>query len=92
MPTPGQARAATFHLTGTNGQTYSITTNSLSFTGAAGNLANVGSETPVSAAGSLNTLPASGQDDLHIGGHFDITSATAVQAYSGTLSLTVNFN
>jgi hypothetical protein len=77
---------------GTNGQTYSITTNSLSFAGAAGNLTNVGAETPVAASGTLNTLPASGQDDLYIGGHFDITSATAVQAYSGTLSLTVNFN
>ncbi len=92
VPTPGQARAATFHLVGTNAQTYSISTNTLSFASAAGNLTNVGSETPVAASGTLNTLPANGQDDLHIGGHFDITSATTVQAYSGTLSLTVNFN
>ncbi|MBL8773196.1 MAG: DUF4402 domain-containing protein [Phenylobacterium sp.] len=92
VPTPGQARAATFRLIGTNGQTYSITTNSLSFTGASGNLTNIASETPVAASGTLNTLPSSGQDDLFIGGRFDITSTTALQTYTGTLSLTVNFN
>jgi len=92
VPTPGLAHAATFHLIGTAGQTYSVATNALSFTGAAGNLATVGAETPVAASGTLNTLPAGGADDLYIGGHFDITSTTAVQVYSGTLSLTINFN
>jgi hypothetical protein len=46
----------------------------------------------VAASGTLNTLPANGQDDLFVGGRFDITPTTAIQAYSGTLSLTVNFN
>jgi len=92
VPTSGLAHAATFHLIGTNGQTYSITTNSLSFTGSVGNLTAVGSESPVAASGTLLTLPASGTDDLYIGGHFDITSSTAVNTYNGTLSLTVNFN
>lgn len=92
VPTGGQAKAAIFHLVGSNGQTYTITTNTLSFTGSAGNLGTIGPETPVAASGTLNTLPASGVDDLYIGGHFDITSTTAVQTYAGTLSLTVNFN
>lgn len=92
VPTPGQARAATFRLIGTNGQTYSVAGNALSFTGAAGNLSNVGPESPVAASGTLTTLPASGQDDLYVGGHFDITPTTAMQAYTGSLTLTVNFN
>lgn len=92
VPTPGQARAATFHLVGTSGQTYSITANNLSFAGADGELSNVGAETPVAASGTLNTLPADGQDDLYVGGHFDITSETDTQVYTGTLSLTVDFN
>jgi len=92
VPTPGQARAATFRLIGTNGQTYSVAGNTLSFTGAAGNLSNVGPESPVAASGTLTTLPASGQDDLYVGGHFDITPTTAMQAYTGSLTLTVNFN
>jgi hypothetical protein len=92
VPTSGQAHAATFHLVGTSGQTYTISTNALSFTGSAGNLGSVGSETPVAASGTLNTLPGNGQDDLYIGGHFDITSSTTIQTYSGTLNLTVNFN
>jgi hypothetical protein len=27
-----------------------------------------------------------------VGGRFDITPTTTIQAYSGTLSLTINFN
>jgi hypothetical protein len=92
VPTAGQAHAATFHLIGANAQTYSVTANTLTFTNATGNLTNVGPETPVSAASTLNTLPASGTDDLYVGGHFDISTTTTVQAYSGTISLTVNFN
>jgi hypothetical protein len=92
VPTPGQARAATFRLIGTNGQSYSVAGNALSFTGAAGNLANVGPESPVAASGTVGTLPSTGQDDLYVGGHFDISPTTALQAYTGSLTLTVNFN
>lgn len=92
IPTAGLAKAAIFHLVGASNEAYTISTNALSFTSAAGNLANIGSEAPVAASGTLNTLPASGVDDLYIGGHFDISSTTALQTYTGTLSLTVNFN
>lgn len=92
IPTTGQAAAATFRITGTAGQTYSITDNTLSFTGAGPNLTNIVSESPVAASGTLNTLPGTGQDDLFIGGRFDISTTTAVNTYNGTLALTVNFN
>lgn len=92
IPTTNQGRAATFHLVGTPNEAISIASNSLSFTNQAGNLSNVAPETPVASAGSLTQLPASGVDDLFVGGHFDISPTTTTQAYTGTLSLTVNFN
>jgi hypothetical protein len=94
VTTTGQAAAATFHLTGTSNQTYTIDAGYplLTFTGAAGNLTSIGAETPVAAVGSVGTLPASGVDDLYIGGHFDITSSTAVQTYNGTLQLNITYN
>ena len=92
IPTSGLAHASIFHLIGTSAQTYSVTSNTLSFVGASGNLSAVGPETPVAASGVLTTLPVSGIDDVYIGGHFDITSTTAASTYNGTLSLTVNFN
>ncbi len=90
--TTGQAHAATFHLVGAPGQTYSVSTNTLSFTSSSGNLSAIGVEAPVAASGTLNTLPAAGTDDIYIGGHFDMTSATAVQTYTGTMNLTINFD
>lgn len=92
VPTTGLAHAATFHLVGTAGQTYSVSANTLSFTSSAGNLASIGPEAPVAASGTLNTLPAGGTDDIYIGGHFDMTSSTAVQTYTGTMNLTINFD
>lgn len=92
IPTSGQATAATFRITGTAGQTYSITNNTLDFPGAGANLTGIGAESPVAASGTLNTLPGSGQDDLFIGGHFDISPTTAINTYNGTLALTVDFN
>ena len=92
IPTSGQARAAQFRITGSNGQTYSVQTNTLTFTNSSGNLTGIAAESPVASSGTLNTLPASGQDDLFVGGRFDITPTTTIQAYSGTLSLTINFN
>jgi hypothetical protein len=93
IPTSGQATAATFRITGTPGQIYSIQTNELSFAGATNDLTSVGSESPVAASGTLGTLPQNANlDDLHIGGHFTISPTTAVGVYTGTLNLTVNFN
>ena len=91
VPTPGLARAATFRLVGTPSTSYTVTTNTLSFPTAGTNLTSIGSESPVAASGTLLTLPASGVDDLYIGGHFDITPSTTPATYNGTLTLTINF-
>lgn len=92
----GQASAAAFHLTGTNGQTYSIDSTVLNFTGATGNLANVAAEVPVATGGTVSAtggaLPSSGVQDIYIGGKFDITPSTAVQTYTGTLQLNITYN
>jgi hypothetical protein len=92
VTTNGQAYAAVFQLTGTGGQGYTIDSTTLSFTNSANNLASVGAETPVSASGTVGTLPTSGVDQLYVGGHFDITSSTAVTTYTGTLVLNVTYN
>ena len=92
IPTSGQARAAAFHLVGSANQVISVSSSSLSFTNQSGNLSNVSPTTPVASVGSLTTLPASGIDDFYVGGKFDISPTTVVQAYAGTLSLTIDFN
>ena len=90
-PLANQAFAAQFRVTAQAGTTYTVDTTSLSFTGQAGNLGNVGSESPAADAGSVGTVPAGGVQDLFIGGHLDVTSSTAIQAYTGTLTLPLNF-
>jgi hypothetical protein len=94
VTTNGQAFAATFQLTGTGGQTYTIDSGYplLTFTNATNNLGNVAALTPVAASGSVGTLPSSGVDQLYIGGKFDITSSTAVTTYTGTLTLNITYN
>ncbi|WP_293898892.1 DUF4402 domain-containing protein [Phenylobacterium sp.] len=92
IPTAGLAHASAFHLLGTSAETYSVTSTTLVFTGATGNLSAIGAEAPVAASGVLNTLPASGTDDVYIGGHFDITASTVAATYNGTLTLTINFD
>jgi hypothetical protein len=92
IPTSNQGRAAIFHLVGTPNEAISVTSNALNFTNQSGNLSNVGPENPVPSLGSLTQLPASGIDDVYVGGHFDISPTTTTQAYTGTLSLTISFN
>ena len=90
MPVSGLATSAKFDIVGTPSGTYTVSTPTLTFTGAAGNLTSIGPEAVV-AGTTLGTLPASGTDSLFVGGHFDITPSTTVGAYTGTLSITVNF-
>ena len=42
--------------------------------------------------GTLGTIPAAGVQEIRYGGQFDMGSATPAQAYTGTLSVTVNYN
>ena len=69
-----------------------MNTSSLSFTNEAGNLTSVQTLAPTPSAGSLTQLPASGTADFFVGGRFDISTATTVQAYTGTVSLSIDFN
>ena len=91
VPVPGQGRAAIFHMLGANGQTYSVTQPALSFTNQAGNLSNIVTSF-ATASGSTTALPVNGQDDLFVGASMDIDTNTVVQAYTGTVAVTVTFN
>lgn len=92
IPTSGQAHAATFRLVGTPSQQISISNVTLSFPGSGTNLGTVAALSPVAKDGSTTQLPADGDDDLFIGGRIDVSPTTNVATYSGTLSLTVDFN
>lgn len=92
VPTAGQARAAIFRLVGTPSQAIAVNASSLTFTNQSGNLGNVSPQTPVASVGSLTQLPANGMDDFFVGGSFDISPTTNAQAYTGTLTLAIDFN
>lgn len=92
IPTTGQAHAATFHLAGTANQQVSISTPVLSFPTAGTNLGTVAAMAPVARDGSTSQLPSDGDDDVFVGGRIDVSANTPVGVYSGTVSLTVDFN
>jgi len=81
--------SAKFNLAAPAGTTYT-TTQALTFTQTG--LASIAAAAPVATTGVLGTVPAAGVQELRYGGQFDITSATPAQAYTGTLSVTVNYN
>ncbi len=85
----GAVSVAKFSLIGDAGITYS-TTQSLTF--AQPGLTNVTASAPVAGSGALGVIPAAGVQELRFGGAFDLTAATPVQAYTGALSVTVNYN
>lgn len=55
-------------------------------------LGTVNAATPVATTGTYGAIPGAGSQELRIGGSFNITSATPAVPYSGTLTLTVNYN
>ena len=81
--------AAKFNLVGDAGVTYS-TTQSLSF--AQPGLTNVSASAPAVSNGAPGIIPASGQQELRFGGAFDLSAATPIGSYTGSLSVTVNYN
>ena len=80
--------SAHFDLVGPASTTYT-TTQTLSMTPA---LPGVLAGTPTAATGTLGTIPVGGTQQLNFGGQFDVTQGTTAQAYTGTLSVTVNYN
>jgi hypothetical protein len=85
----GAVSPAKFSLVGQAGMTYS-TTQSLTF--AQPGLTRVSVSTPVAGNGALGVIPASGVQELRFGGAFDLSAATPAQAYTGALTVTVNYN
>jgi hypothetical protein len=85
----GAVNSAKFSLIGDAGVTYS-TTQSLTF--AQPGLARVSVSAPVAGNGALGVIPAGGRQELRFGGAFDLSAATPVQSYTGSLSVTVNYN
>jgi hypothetical protein len=81
--------SAKFNIIAPAGTTYA-TTQALTFVQTG--LTNIGASLPVATTGSLGTVPLSGVQEIRYGGNFDMGSATPAQAYTGTLSVTVNYN
>jgi hypothetical protein len=81
--------AAKFSLIGQAGVTYS-TAQSLSF--AQPGLTNVSASAPVAGNGALGVIPESGVQELRLGGAFDLSAATPTGSYTGSLTVTVNYN
>jgi hypothetical protein len=81
--------SAKFNLSAAPGTVYT-TTQTLTL-GPAG-LTSIAAGSPVATAGVFGTVPAAGVQELRVGGQFDMTSATTAQTYTGTLSLTVNYD
>ena len=57
-------------------------------------LTNIAPSAPVATSGTLGTISGAngGSQEIRYGGQFDITAATAAQNYTGTLTVTVNYN
>jgi hypothetical protein len=81
--------AAKFDLVGPAGTTYS-TSQSLSFDQPG--LSHGVATSPAAGAGTLGVIPAGGVQELRFGGAFDLSAATPTGAYTGSLSVTVNYN
>ena len=85
----GAVTAAKFNLVGDAGVTYS-TSQSLSFSQPG--LTHVTASAPEATNGALGIIPASGAQELRFGGAFDLDAATPLGDYTGSLSVTVNYN
>src|SRR4051794_26608684 len=81
--------SAKFDVTAPAGTTYS-TTQALTFTQTG--LTNIAASTPTTTNGSPGVIPVSGVQEIRYGGQFDMTASTPAQNYTGTLSVTVNYN
>jgi len=81
--------SAKFNVSAPAGTTYS-TTQGLTFTQTG--LTNIAASTPTTTSGTPGVIPVSGIQEIRYGAQFDMTSSTPAQAYTGTLSVTVNYN
>lgn len=89
MKAAGSVSPAKFSIVGPAGVTYTTTQN---LTFAQPGLTKVSASLPVPATGALGVIPASGVQELRFGGAFELSAATPVQAYSGSLTVTISYN
>jgi len=80
--------AAKFDLTALPGTTY---TTSQVLTFSTTGLTSVAASAPTVKTGTLGTIPPAGVQEIRYGGQFDMTNVTPVQAYTGTLTVTINY-
>jgi hypothetical protein len=83
--------SAKFNVVATSAITYT-TTQTLNF--AQTGLTNISVTAPVATTGTLGQIPGSsgGTQEIRYGAQFDVSTATTAQPYTGTLSVTVNYN
>lgn len=83
--------SAKFNITSSAADTYT-TTQTLTFTQAG--LTNIAPSAPVASSGTLGQITGAngGTQEIRFGGQFDISAATTAQTYTGTLTVTVNYN
>ena len=81
--------AAKFDVAGDPGIQYS-TSQTLQFVQAG--LSNVSVTAPVATSGAFGVIPPSGVQELRFGGAFQVSATTPAQAYTGSLTVTVNYN
>lgn len=81
--------AAKFNI-GTMAAITYTTTQTLTF--AQAGLINIAASAPQVTTGTLGTVGANGTQEIRYGGQFDVTPTTTAQAYTGTLTVTINYN
>jgi hypothetical protein len=85
----GTVSVAKFSIVGPAGVTYT-TTQSLAFSQPG--LTKVSASIPVASTGALGVIPTNGVQELRFGGAFELSAATPVQSYTGSLTVTVSYN
>ncbi len=86
----GVPSAASFDVTGEGGENYSITLPSSTTLSSGGNTMTV--DTLNHDAGASPKLPVGGSETFNVGATLSVGAAQAAGTYSGTFSVTVNYN
>jgi hypothetical protein len=85
--------AASYTVSGEGGQTFSINVPPFSLNGPGGGTLLVTPSSSPSGAGALGgSVGGSGSTTIYVGGSFPISDTTPLGNYSGTLSITVQYN
>jgi hypothetical protein len=87
------AGRASYTVSGEGGQTFSISAPPFPMNGPGGGSVTVTPSTFPSGAGTLGgSVGGAGSTTIYLGGSFPVTDTTPLGAYSGTLTITVQYN